>query len=289
MEGSSFFCNKECEYFPCHSTDKPEEFNCLFCYCPLYAYGDRCGGNFKYSKSGTKSCIDCAVPHRPDSAEYINGKIKELRATKRIERILPMVCLDLEGVLFPEIWEAVARKTGIEGLKLTTRDEPNYDTLMRRRIELADRHGLKLSDIVSVISSMEPLPGAADFLSNLRACAPLMIISDTFDAFAKPVAIKLGMPDILCNKLETDDDGRITGYRMRCPDTKVSAVRAFQELGYYVIAAGDSYNDIGMIAAADAGFFINPPDTVSEKYPSVQRLADLEELRAAIMAVINKI
>jgi phosphoserine/homoserine phosphotransferase len=289
MGGTSFFCNKECEHFPCHDTDNPEEFNCLFCYCPLYAYGESCGGNFKYTKKGIKSCIDCTVPHGPDSAEYINKKLKELRAGKRVERVLPMVCLDLEGVLFPEIWEAIAQKTGIADLKLTTRDEPDYDKLMKHRLDIVSKNDIKLDDIISIISSMEPLPGAKDFLDKLRSRAATLIISDTFTQFAKPVAIKLGMPGILCNKLEIDDDGRITGYRMRCPDTKVSVVKAFQNLGYYVIAAGDGFNDIDMIAAADAGFFINPPAAVYEKYAFVPSFHNLDELYKAITAEIDKI
>ncbi len=283
---SSFFCNKDCKYFPCHETKDPDSFNCLFCYCPLYSYGELCGGHFKYSKRGIKSCIDCTIPHHPNSAEYINGKLKEFNAAKTDERGQLMVCLDLEGVLFPEIWEAVARETGVPELCRTTRDEPSYDKLMKGRMELCNEHGITLEKIVSIIESMEPLPGALEFLDKLKNLGSVAIISDTFEQFAKPVEKKLGL-GIYCNVLETDDEGRLTGYRMRCRDTKTTTVRAFKAMGYFVIASGDSYNDVGMLGTADRGFFIHPPLAVKEQYKSFTAVEDLDELFANIYREFN--
>ena len=283
---SSFFCNKECKYFPCHETKDPDSFNCLFCYCPLYSYGEMCGGHFKYSKRGIKSCIDCSIPHHPNSAEYINAKLKEFNAAKTDERSQLMVCLDLEGVLFPEIWEAVAEEKGVPELKRTTRDDPSYDRLMSSRMELCKEHGIKLQDILAVIERMEPLPGALEFLKKLQSIASVAIISDTFEQFAKPVEKKLGI-GIYCNTLQVDEEGNITGYSMRCRDTKTTTVKGFKAMGYFVIASGDSYNDIGMIGAADKGFFIHPPAAVKDEFPAVETVGSLDELYEKILQEKN--
>ncbi len=278
MENStSFFCNKDCKYFPCHETKDPDSFNCLFCYCPLYSYGELCGGRFKYSKRGIKSCIDCTVPHHPNSAEYINAKLREFNGAKTDERRQLMVCLDLEGVLFPEVWEAVADAFGVPRLKRTTRDEPSYEKLMKDRMELCREHGITLDKILGVIDGMKPLPGALDFLEKLKRIASVAVISDTFEDFAKPIEKKLGV-NIYCNMLETDGEGYICGYVMRCRDTKATTVKAFKSMGYRVIASGDGFNDAAMLGAADKGFFINPSEAVREQYSSFETADSLEEL-----------
>ena len=274
---SSFFCNKECKYFPCHETKDPDSFNCLFCYCPLYFYGDRCGGHFKITAKGVKSCINCTIPHHPNSAEYINAKLKELNTGKPDQRAQLMVCLDLEGTIFPEIWEAVAKETGEEGFMKTTRDVPSYDALMKLRLELAEKHGLKLEKIISVIEKMEPLPGALDFVQKLKEFAHVMVVSDTFEQFAAPVEKKFGL-NVICNTLITDEDGNLTGYKMRCRDTKVTAVKAFQSMGYRVFAAGDGYNDVGMIKAADMGCLVNAPISLAEDNKNIKSVKSLAEL-----------
>ena len=281
---TSFFCNRNCEYFPCHETKDPSEFNCLFCYCPLYYYGDRCGGHFKITKKGVKSCIDCTIPHHPNSAEYINKKLKELNTGRPDERTQLMVCLDLEGVLFPEIWEAVAREYSVPELARTTRDEPSYDALMKSRMELCREHGITLPKILAVIEKTEPLPGALEFIGKVRSFAHISVISDTFEDFARPVERKLGT-DVICNSLETDEEGYISGYRMRCRDTKVSAVKAFQAMGYRVFASGDGFNDIGMIRAADSGCLLDPPERVAEESKGLPCVPDLEALYESIVSL----
>jgi phosphoserine/homoserine phosphotransferase len=191
-----------------------------------------------------------------------------------------IVTLDMEGVLTPEIWIAVAEKTQIPELRRTTRDEPDYDKLMRARIEILDKHGLKLTDIQNVISCMDPLPGAKDFLDELRANVQLIILSDTFEQFAQPLVKKLGWPTLFCNKLIVEND-RIAGYQLRQPDQKRKSVIALKSLNYNVIAAGDSFNDTTMLAEANAGFLFHAPDNIKQQFPqfkAVDEYADLWKL-----------
>jgi len=192
-----------------------------------------------------------------------------------------VACLDLEGVLVPEIWINVAVKTGIEALRRTTRDEPDYDKLMRGRIEILDRHRLKLADVQQVIGGMEPLDGAQACLEWLRESFQVIILSDTFDQFSQPLMRKLGWPTLFCNTLEIDAAGRIAGYRLRQRDGKRRAVEALHTLAYRVIAAGDSYNDTSMLAAADAGILFRPPDNVAREFPQFPVTRSYAELRHA--------
>lgn len=192
-----------------------------------------------------------------------------------------IVTLDLEGVLVPEIWIAVAERTGIEALTRTTRDEPDYDVLMRYRLDLLDQHGLTMSLVEDVIAGLEPLPGAADFLTRLRERTQVVILSDTFEEFARPLMRQLGWPTIWCHRLEVVDD-RITGYRLRMPDPKRAAVDALHGLNFRVIAAGDSYNDTTMLLAADAGFLFRSPPTVVAEFPQLPALEDYDDLLARI-------
>jgi phosphoserine / homoserine phosphotransferase len=178
-----------------------------------------------------------------------------------------IVCLDLEGVLIPEIWIAFAERTGIADFRRTTRDEPDYDKLMQWRLALLRQHGLKLADIQNVIAGMSPMEGAKDFLDELRSRYQVIILSDTFYEFADPMMRQLGRPTLFCHRLETDADGFVAHYRLRQPDQKRHAVNALKSLNYKVMAAGDSYNDTGMLSAADAGFFIHPPPSIVEKFP----------------------
>ena len=180
---------------------------------------------------------------------------------------MQVVCLDLEGVLVPEIWIEFSKRTGITELARTTRDEPNYDTLMRFRIELLARHGLKLADIQRVIDGMGPMPGAREFLDALRTRFQVVILSDTFYEFADPLMRQLGRPTILCHRLQTDDQGFVVKHLLRMPNPKQAAVEAFKALNFSVIAAGDSYNDTAMLGAADAGFFIHPPESIAAQFP----------------------
>ncbi len=202
---------------------------------------------------------------------------------------MKIACLDLEGVLVPEIWINVSRKTGIAELSRTTRDEPNYDKLMRERIEILDRHGLKLADIQKVIGTMAPLDGAASFLDWLRERFPLIVLSDTFDQFAGPLMRQLGRPALFCNTLEIDDAGRIAGYRLRQPDGKRKAVVALRSLALRVIAAGDSYNDTTMLAEADAGILFRPPDNVAREFPQFPVTRSYDELRDAFAAAVARL
>ena len=194
-----------------------------------------------------------------------------------------IVTLDMEGVLVPEIWIAVAERTGIDELRRTTRDEPDYDVLMRGRLELLDRHGLTLTSIQEVIGGLEPLPGAVDFLAELRTRAQVVILSDTFEEFAQPLIRQLGWPTILCHRLVVEDD-RIIGYRLRMPDQKRAAVEAFRALNYKVIAAGDSYNDTSMLLAADHGFLFHAPGNVVDAFPQLPSFDAYPDLLAAIVA-----
>ncbi len=195
---------------------------------------------------------------------------------------MQVVCLDLEGVLVPEIWIEFASRTGIAGFSRTTRDEPDYDRLMRFRLELLARHRLKLSDILQVIDAMGPMPGARAFLDDLRAHYQVFILSDTFYEFAEPLMRQLGRPTLLCHRLEVDAQGVVRDYRLRMPDQKRAAVEALKGLNFRVIAAGDSYNDTGMLAAADAGFFIHAPESIVRQFPQFPVTRSYPELRAAI-------
>lgn len=195
-----------------------------------------------------------------------------------------LACLDLEGVLVPEIWIDVAERTGIAELRRTTRDEPDYDRLMKGRIEILDRHSLRLPDIEDVIGSMRPLEGALAFLNWLRERSPVVILSDTFEQFSKPLMRQLGFPALFCNSLEVDADGRVRGYRLRQSDGKRRAVIAFQSLGFRVTAAGDSYNDTTMLAEADHGILFRAPDNVVNDFPQFPLTRTYEELRDAFEA-----
>jgi phosphoserine / homoserine phosphotransferase len=192
-----------------------------------------------------------------------------------------IVTLDLEGVLVPEIWIAVAERTGIDGLRRTTRDEPDYDVLMHGRLCLLDEHGLTLSLINDVIGTLAPLPGALGFLTELRRRTQVVILSDTFEQFAAPLMRQLDQPTILCHRLVVDDD-RIVGYQLRQPDQKRCAVEAFASLNYRVVAAGDSYNDTSMLCAADAGFLFHAPENVRADFPQYPAVDDYDELLALI-------
>ena len=193
-----------------------------------------------------------------------------------------VVCLDLEGVLVPEIWIAFAERTGIAAFRRTTRDEPDYDKLMRSRIALLEEHGLRLPDIQRVIGGMQPLPGARAFLDDLRARYQVLILSDTFYEFADPLMQQLGRPTLFCHRLVADTDGRVVDYRLRQPDQKRQAVLALKGLSFTVIAAGDSYNDTAMLGAADAGFFIHPPESIVAQFPQFAVTRSFDELRAAL-------
>ena len=192
-----------------------------------------------------------------------------------------IACLDLEGVLVPEIWINVAERTGIPALRRTTRDEPDYDVLMRGRLELLERHGLGLAAITKVIGELAPLPGAVEFLDGLRARTPVILLSDTFAEFAGPLMDQLGRPTLLCHNLVLDGD-RIVGYRLRMPDQKRRAVEAFRDLGYRVLASGDSYNDVSMLLAADAGYLFRAPERVRTEFPQLPAFDTYDELAEAL-------
>lgn len=195
-----------------------------------------------------------------------------------------IVCLDLEGVLVPEVWIAFAARTGIEELKRTTRDEPDYDKLMKGRLEILRARGLRLRDIQEVIGTLGPLPGARDFLDRLRESEQVVILSDTFYEFAAPLIRQLGHPTLLCHELAVGSDGQVNGYRLRVPDSKRRAVLAFQDLGFEVRAAGDSYNDTSMLCAADRGVLFRCPDRVAEEFPAFPRTETYEELARELLA-----
>lgn len=197
---------------------------------------------------------------------------------------MQMICLDLEGVLVPEIWIEFSKRSGIPELARTTRDEPDYDKLMRFRIETLARHQLKLADIQDVIAGMGPMQGAREFLDDLRSRYQVLILSDTFYEFAQPLMRQLGWPTLLCHKLEVDDQGFVTRHVLRMADQKRHAVNALRLLNFQVIAAGDSYNDTGMLSAAHAGFFIHPPASIIERFPQFPVTRSYAELKAAIDA-----
>ncbi len=196
-----------------------------------------------------------------------------------------IVTLDLEGVLVPEIWIAVAERTGIDALRRTTRDEPDYDVLMKGRLALLDEHGLTMSTISDVIGGLSPMDGAREFLDALRARTQVIILSDTFEQFGAPLMRHLGMPTILCHQLVVADD-RIVDYRLRMPDQKRHAVEALRGLNYRVIAAGDSYNDAAMLGAADAGFWFHAPDAIAAQFPQFAPNHTYDELFASITAAL---
>lgn len=198
-----------------------------------------------------------------------------------------IVCLDLEGVLVPEIWIAFAEASGIPELKRTTRDEPDYNKLMNWRISILKEHGLGLKEIQETIAKIDPMPGAREFLDELRSLTQVIIISDTFQQFAGPLMKKLGMPTIFCNSLEVSENGEITGYRMRCEQSKLTTVRALQSIGYDTIASGDSHNDLGMIQASKAGFLFRSTPQIKAEHPELPAFETFEELMAAIKAALD--
>ena len=198
-----------------------------------------------------------------------------------------VVCLDMEGVLVPEIWIAFAEASGIPELKRTTRDEPDYDKLMRWRLDILKEHGLGVREIQDTIAKIDPLPGAKEFLDALRRETQVIILSDTFEEFAKPLMEKLGWPTIFCNSLEVADSGEITGFKMRCAQSKLTTVRALQSIGYETIAAGDSYNDLGMIQASRAGFLFKSTAQIKADHPEVPAYEGFDELLAAIRRAMD--
>ncbi len=197
-----------------------------------------------------------------------------------------IVCLDMEGVLVPEIWIAFAEASGIPELKRTTRDEPDYNKLMNFRLDILREHGLGLKEIQDVIAKIDPLPGAKDFLDELRSLTQVVILSDTFEQFAKPLMEKLGWPTIFCNTLEVAPDGAITGFRMRCEQSKLTTVKALQSIGFDTIAAGDSYNDLGMIQASKAGFLFKSTAQIKADHPELPAYEAFGDLLAAIRAAL---
>ena len=198
-----------------------------------------------------------------------------------------IVCLDMEGVLVPEIWIAFAEASGIPELKRTTRDEPDYNKLMQYRLNILREHRLGLKEIQQTIAGIDPLPGAKEFLDELRTLTQVIILSDTFEQFAKPLMKKLDWPTIFCNTLEVAGDGSITGFRMRCPQSKLTTVRALQSIGYETIASGDSYNDLGMIQASKAGFLFKSTDKIKADHPELPAYETFDELLAAIKAAMD--
>jgi len=222
------------------------------------------------------------TPGRAQGVRYDCTPSRRVGPPSRSPSIVLVVCLDLEGVLVPEIWIAFAERTGIAAFRRTTRDEPDYDKLMRFRIGLLHEHGLKLPDIQRVIGGMQPLPGAREFLDDLRAHHQVVILSDTFYEFADPLMQQLGRPTLFCHRLIADGDGRIVDYRLRQPEQKRQAVQALKGLNFKVIAAGDSYNDTGMLDAADAGFFIHPPESIAAQFPHFPVTRSFAELKAAL-------
>ncbi len=199
---------------------------------------------------------------------------------------LNIVCLDLEGVLVPEIWIAFSEATGIPELRRTTRDEPDYDKLMKFRIGILKEHGLGLKEIQETIATIDPIPGAKEFLDELRSLTQVIIISDTFTQFAGPLMKKLGYPTLFCNTLEVADNGEITGYRLRIEQSKLSTVKALQSVGFETIAAGDSFNDLGMIQAGKAGFLFKTTEQIKKDYPNIPAFEEYDEFLAAIKAAL---
>ena len=215
------------------------------------------------------------------SNRFMNEKMKKEKSAMNI------VCLDLEGVLVPEIWIAFAEATGIPELKRTTRDEPDYDKLMNYRIGILKEHGLGLKEIQETIATIDPMPGALEFLNQLRELTQVIIISDTFTQFASPLMKKLGWPTIFCNTLEVAPDGEITGFKMRCEQSKLTTVKSLQSIGYDTIASGDSHNDLGMITASKAGFLFRSTEQIKADYPELPAFETYDELLAAIKEVLD--
>ena len=202
------------------------------------------------------------------------------------EEKMYITCLDMEGVLVPEIWIAFAEESGIPELKKTTRDEPDYDKLMTWRLGILKEHGLGLKEIQDTIAKIDPMPGAKEFLDELRSMCQVIILSDTFEEFAKPLMEKLGWPTIFCNSLEVAPSGEITGYKMRCEKSKLTTVKALQSIGYETIASGDSFNDLGMIQASKAGFLFKSTEQIKKDYPELPAYEEYSELLDAIKKVI---
>ncbi|MGN0438854.1 MAG: bifunctional phosphoserine phosphatase/homoserine phosphotransferase ThrH [Lachnospiraceae bacterium] len=200
---------------------------------------------------------------------------------------MDIVCLDLEGVLVPEIWIAFAEASGIPELKRTTRDEPDYDKLMNWRLSILKEHGLGLKEIQDTIATIDPIPGAKEFLDELRSLTQVIIISDTFTQFAKPLMKKLGWPTIFCNSLEVAESGEITGFKMRCEKSKYTTVKALQSIGYETIASGDSHNDLGMIEASKAGFLFKSTEQIKADHPELPAYETYDELLEAIKKVLD--
>ncbi len=201
---------------------------------------------------------------------------------------MELACLDLEGVLIPEIWIAFAEKTGIEELKATTRDIPDYDVLMKQRLRILDQHGLGLNEIQAVIAELAPLPGAREFIDWLRERFQVVILSDTFYEFAQPLMRQLGYPTLLCHKLEVDDTGKVTDYHLRQADPKRKSIQAFHSLNYRCIAAGDSYNDTTMLGEADAGILFNAPDNVIAEFPQFPAVVGFDNLKQEFVKASNR-
>ena len=197
-----------------------------------------------------------------------------------------IVCLDMEGVLVPEIWIAFSQASGIPELRRTTRDEPDYDKLMTWRLGVLKEHGLGLKEIQDTIAKIDPLPGAREFLDELRTLTQVVILSDTFEQFAKPLMAKLNWPSLFCNTLEVADSGEITGYKLRCEKSKLTTVKALQSCGFDTIAAGDSFNDLGMIQASKAGFLFKSTDAIKADYPELPAFEEFDELLDAIKAAL---
>ena len=197
-----------------------------------------------------------------------------------------IVCLDMEGVLVPEIWIAFAQESGIPELKRTTRDEPDYNKLMNFRLNILRERGLGLKEIQAVIARIDPLPGAKEFLDELRSLTQVIILSDTFEQFAQPLMEKLGWPTLFCNSLEVAPDGAITGFRMRCEQSKLTTVKALQSIGFDTIAAGDSFNDLGMIQASKAGFLFKSTEQIKRDYPQIPAYEEFDDLLSAIKAAL---
>ena len=195
-----------------------------------------------------------------------------------------IVCLDMEGVLVPEIWIAFAEESGIPELKKTTRDEPDYDKLMKYRLSILKEHGLGLKEVQATIAKIDPMPGAKEFLDELRSVTQVIILSDTFTQFAGPLMEKLGLPTIFCNTLEVADDGEITGFKMRVENSKLTTVKALQSIGFETIASGDSFNDLGMIKASKAGFLFKSTEQIKADNPNIPAFEEYDELLAAIKA-----
>lgn len=197
-----------------------------------------------------------------------------------------VVCLDMEGVLVPEIWIAFANEVGIPELKRTTRDEPDYDKLMQYRLNILKEHNLGLNEIQAVIEKIDVMPGAKEFLDELRSVTQVIILSDTFEQFAAPLMKKLGMPTIFCNTLEVAENGEIVGYKMRCEKSKLTTVKALQSCGFDTIAAGDSFNDLGMILNSKAGFLFKSTEQIKKDYPELQAFEEYDDLLAAIKSAL---